>query len=240
MDTIHLPIPKPLMIAHRGLSGLETENTCVAFEAAGNHGYFGIETDVHRTLDGHFVVIHDDDTLRVSGANLSVEGSTLAQLRALALQDWSGQPGRRELIIPTLQEYIQTCKKHEKTAVLELKNPLANEDLDSIVKIIEQEEYLPRTVFISFHLANLVYLRPKLPTQPMQYLIEIQVPEDLIHILNTYQLDLDIDHTLLTPALSAACKAAGKKNNVWTVNTPAEAQRVINLGVDYITTNILE
>ena len=37
--------PKPLMIAHRGVSGLELENTCAAFVAAGNRSYFGIETD---------------------------------------------------------------------------------------------------------------------------------------------------------------------------------------------------
>ena len=41
------------MIAHRGLSGLEAENTCAAFVAAGNREkYFGIECDIHRTLDG--------------------------------------------------------------------------------------------------------------------------------------------------------------------------------------------
>ncbi len=51
---------KAQMIAHRGLSGIETENTAAAFVAAGQHPYFGIETDVHRTRDGQFVIIHDD------------------------------------------------------------------------------------------------------------------------------------------------------------------------------------
>ena len=41
------------MIAHRGVSGLERENTNAAFIAAGNRSYYGIETDVHRTKDGH-------------------------------------------------------------------------------------------------------------------------------------------------------------------------------------------
>ena len=41
------------LIAHRGLSGLERENTAAAFVAAGNRAaYFGIETDVYRTVDG--------------------------------------------------------------------------------------------------------------------------------------------------------------------------------------------
>ena len=53
MDTIHLKQEgKPLMIAHRGVSGLEKENTMPAFVAAGNRSYYGIETDIHKTADG--------------------------------------------------------------------------------------------------------------------------------------------------------------------------------------------
>lgn len=54
MDTLHLNAPQVKMVAHRGMSGLELENTCSAFVAAGNRSYYGIETDVHRTSDGHF------------------------------------------------------------------------------------------------------------------------------------------------------------------------------------------
>lgn len=53
------------MIAHRGVSGIECENTAAAFVTAGNRSYFGIETDVHRTADGQYIIIHDDDTKRV-------------------------------------------------------------------------------------------------------------------------------------------------------------------------------
>ena len=62
MNTCKLETLKPRMIAHRGVSGLERENTCAAFVAAGNRGYFGIETDVHLTADGQYVIIHDDTT----------------------------------------------------------------------------------------------------------------------------------------------------------------------------------
>ena len=50
MNTIKMSTPKPLMIAHRGLSGLEKENTNAAFIAAGNRSYYGIETDVRKTI----------------------------------------------------------------------------------------------------------------------------------------------------------------------------------------------
>ena len=66
MDTIKIEKKNTLMVAHRGVSGLEKENTLAAFVAAGNRSYYGVETDVHRTADGKYVVIHDSDTARVS------------------------------------------------------------------------------------------------------------------------------------------------------------------------------
>ena len=65
-QTISVNKNEVLMIAHRGLSGLERENTCAAFVAAGNRSYFGIETDIHRTADGEYVVFHDDTTERLA------------------------------------------------------------------------------------------------------------------------------------------------------------------------------
>ena len=65
MDTVKLENKTVRMVAHRGLSGLEKENTCAAFVAACNRAtYFGVETDVHRTADGQFVIFHDDNTAR--------------------------------------------------------------------------------------------------------------------------------------------------------------------------------
>ena len=64
---------QPEMIAHRGLSGLERENTCAAFIAAGNRSYYGIETDIHITRDGRFIVYHDDNTLRLTGVDSVVQ-----------------------------------------------------------------------------------------------------------------------------------------------------------------------
>ena len=46
MNTVKFNKQSVKMVAHRGVSGLERENTCAAFVAAGNRSYFGIETDV--------------------------------------------------------------------------------------------------------------------------------------------------------------------------------------------------
>lgn len=53
MNTIKVNSKNTLMIAHRGMSGIELENTNAAFIAAGNRSHFGIETDVHKTADGN-------------------------------------------------------------------------------------------------------------------------------------------------------------------------------------------
>ena len=84
MDTIKL-INKGdcKMIAHRGVSKLERENTAAAFVAAGNRSYFGVETDIYVTKDGKYAVNHDGNLKRVGGVDLPVEESTLAELRAV-------------------------------------------------------------------------------------------------------------------------------------------------------------
>ncbi|MBO5973139.1 MAG: hypothetical protein J6Q16_00400, partial [Clostridia bacterium] len=70
MDTIRMVNKgNTKMVAHRGVSKLERENTMPAFVAAGNRSYYGIETDIHITRDGRFIVYHDDNTLRLTGVD---------------------------------------------------------------------------------------------------------------------------------------------------------------------------
>ncbi len=240
MDTLHLHDGGVKIIAHRGLSGLETENTCSAFVAAGNRTYFGIETDVHRTRDGKYIIIHDDRTGRVADQALPVEDTDFSVLRALRLKDRDGDDARGDLILPTLEEYIRVCRRYEKTAVLELKNHMEKSDIANIIETVQGENHLQKTIFISFDLPNLICLRSMSPRQKAQYLIEDRVPDGLIPTLDRYHLDLDIDYTLLTQTLVRQVHAAGHEVNVWTVNSLADARRLAAWGVDYITSNIIE
>ena len=239
MDTLRLPAPKPRMIAHRGCSGLEMENTASAFVAAGNRSYWGIETDVHVTLDGQYIIIHDDTTGRVAMDDLPVEDSSFEVLRSLRLKDRDGRPGRRDLILPSLREYVQICKKYDKFSVLELKNPMEPRHVDGIIDAVQAEGWLEHTVFISFALDNLIFLRSRLPHQKAQLLIEEPRP-DLVDVLARHRLDLDVWDRLLTEDLVRAVKAIGAEINVWTVDDPASAHRFTAWGVDYLTSNILE
>lgn len=240
MDTIKLNNGKVKMVAHRGLSGLEKENTCSAFVAACNRAtYYGVETDVHRTADGQFVIIHDDNTKRVALDELVVENSTFDTLRKLQLVDVDGVRGRIDLAIPTLLEYINICKKYGKVCVLELKNEFKASDVYKIVSIIEKAGYLDHVVFISFVLKNLVALRRRYPEQAAQFLITQWDPRCL-EALNKYNLDVDMYYKTATPELVAQIHEAGHEVNVWTVNEAVDGDALVAMGVDYITTNILE
>lgn len=228
-----------LIVAHRGLSGIERENTCAAFVAAGNRSYFGIECDVHRTVDGKYVVIHDDNTARVGIDRLVVEESTYDTLRALQLTDKDGVRGRSDLRIPSLEEYISICKKYEKTAVLELKNHFEAGDVAEICDVIDSLDYLESTIFISFDFENLVFLKAARSEARAQFLIS-SFPEDLLDRLTANGFDLDISHKALTAELVELCHSRGVRVNCWTVDDPERAAELIEWGVDYITTNILE
>ena len=110
MDTIKFEKGNVQIVAHRGLSGLEKENTNAAFIAAGNRSYFGIETDVHHTADGQFVIIHDENTGRVSDVNVNVETSTMDALREVRLNHPHTNTPRDDLRLPTMEDYIGICK----------------------------------------------------------------------------------------------------------------------------------
>ena len=215
MDTIKIDNKQVKMVAHRGLSGLEKENTCSAFVAACNRAtYFGVETDVHRTADGQYIIFHDDNTARVG-------------------------IDRIDLTMPTLMEYIEICKKYGKHCVLELKNQFKAGDVYKIVGMIEKAGYLDHVTFISFALKNLIYLRRRYPQQPAQFLIK-EWDDKVLKALETYNLGIDIYYKSATPENVQKVHALGQEYNVWTVNEAVDGEALVEMGVDYITTNILE
>ena len=238
---------KPLMVAHRGLSGLEKENTHAAFVAAGNRSYWGIETDIHHTADGKYVCIHDASVARVGLDDINVELCTYDTVRSLLLCEKSGVKGRTDIRIPSLQEYVQICKHYNKVCILELKGTFEIPHLQDVISIIDGEEWLDHTVFIAFGLENLIRLREIAPTQAAQYLTsgknfaeDPAAVDQMYDILNKYNLDLDIYHKVLTPEMSARVHADGHVINVWTVDTTEDASRAVDCGIEYMTSNILE
>ena len=239
MDSVKINAGKTKMVAHRGLSGIELENTNASFIAAGNRSYYGIETDVHKTADGRFVVFHDDNTGRICNTDVIVEETDFATLRALHLNDKYGDATRADTLIPTLKEYIATCKRYEKIAVLELKNEFTKDEIAAICDEIKELDYLDTVIFISFCFANMTRLRELYPGHPAQFLTS-HYQEDLPQILQSHGLDIDIEYSVLTEERIKAFHDRGVKVNCWTCDDKDFAENLAKWGIDYISSNILE
>ena len=239
MNTIKFDNKNTRVTAHRGLSGLERENTASAFVAAGNRNYYGIETDIWRTSDGHFVVNHDGYADRVGGVRVTMEQAPWELLREVVLYDTDGTKDRYDLRLPSLQNYITICKKYEKICVLELKSVFTDEETAAFIDLIKGYDYLHGVIFISFHYDNLLKVRKILPDQPCQFLTGDN-SDELIARLVADKLDIDIIHTALTEERVQAMHKAGLTINCWTVDTAERGEELAAWGVDHITSNILE
>ena len=242
MDTVKINSKNVKMIAHRGLSGIECENTNPAFVAAGNRSYFGIETDVHKTKDGKFVIIHDETTERVSigKVNIDVEKSNYSEIENIVLPDKDGTFCRKDIKIPLLSEYIKICKKYQKVCVLELKNPFEKADIVRIIEEFKSAEYLENVIFISFVWENCIILRDLLPNNDIQWLTGKAVTEKTAQLLKESRLNLDIKYKHLNKKTVDMLHSYGILVNCWTCDQEQEGQELVEMGVDFITSNILE
>lgn len=239
MDTVKfIDKGQVLMVAHRGASGLERENTCSAFLVAGAKSYYGIETDVHITKDGKIIVYHDDDLKRLLQIDKIIEECDYDYLRSLSLTDFNGNKQKR-LFLPSLDEYLDICKRYEKVAVLELKNPMTQENVEKIVNVVKSFDMFEKTIFISFAKENLVKLKTTFPNAAAQFLFCDATNENL-EFLKTYKLDADILHTSLTKEYADLLIKNNVKINCWTVDDLPNAKLLKELGVSFITSNILE
>ena len=239
MNTIKFEKSSTKITAHRGVSGLETENTAAAFIAAGQRTYFGVETDIHKTADGVFVCCHDSDIERVAGKSMVIEQSTWEQLSSVCLRERGTSEERGYLRIPLLTDYISICKKYNKYCIAEIKGLMETEDLAQIIAIFEKMEYLDKTVFIAFDFENLVRIRSLRPEQPVQYLTGTYSPE-LLKRLVEHKMDLDIHYEALNEENIKELHNNGIAINCWTVDNAETGAKLASWGVDHITSNILE
>ncbi len=241
MNTIPFDRKHVKVVAHRGVSRLERENTCAAFIAAGNRSYWGVETDVRTTADGNFIILHDETAERVSGVSLRPEETDLATLRAIELYDFGTEEKKPHLHLPTMEEYIAVCKKYEKDCVLELKTEMEEATTKDMIDRIAALGWLEHVTFISFLWEDLVHVRRLLPEQKCQFLFgEKSQSDELLEKLVSYRFDVDVHYGALTEEWLKKYHASGIEVNCWTVDDPADGERLAAWGVDCITTNILE
>lgn len=226
------------LIAHRGYSRFEKENTLIAFSCAGSiKEFYGIETDVHVTTDNVYITVHDETLTRVSNntSTLNVEQSTFKQVSEEVLADIEGNL-RNDLRVPKMIDYFKVCKKYNKVAVCELKQNFNIDQLKEIISIVESVNMLENTIFISFEIENLIKIKQLNPLIKAQFLIG-EFKDNLIETLLKYDLDLDIYHKSISKEQVKLCHENNIKVNVWTVDDKEDAIKYATWGIDYITTN---
>ncbi|MGB4413786.1 MAG: GDSL-type esterase/lipase family protein [Paludibacter sp.] len=223
------------IIAHRGASFYESENSIAAFKKAFQLNADAIELDIWRTADDSLVVIHDRTTGRTANQNLIVPQSTAKELRKLKLKNQEK--------IPYLQEVIAAIPK-DKKIVIELKcgdeAGNAGNVFPMLSGILRRSGRTKDVIIIAFNINALAEAKKQLPGNKCYYLTSQKDKEDeLIEKCKKFNLDgLNINYGILTESIAAKTKQAGLDLLVWTVDKPEAALNAfLKNKVSGITTN---
>jgi glycerophosphoryl diester phosphodiesterase len=139
-----------LIVAHRGASAYEPENTIRSFERAFKLGADFVELDVRLSKDGVLVVIHDEAADRTTNGSGLVRSLTLNQLRLL-------DAGKGEKI-PTLKEVLERFNRDEHMFFIEAKEPGLEEKL---LEAIAEHKAQNRVTVTSFYHSVLKKIKEK-------------------------------------------------------------------------------
>lgn len=226
-----------LNVAHRGASAYEPENTLLAFQRAIELGAVMSELDLHLSKDRELVVIHDFTVDQMTNGHGAVKDLTLAQLQTL-------DAGKGERI-PTLQQVIDLVRGRN-GLYLELKG--AGTPPPTVALLRANQFTAPHQVIVGSFQPELVRetktLAPELrvsllvgPVYPAAQLIELAraAHADFIHLC--WENRAPQPHTLLTPDLLGALRAAGLGIVLWHEERDAELNKLVTLDVDAICTN---
>ncbi len=230
-----------LWIAHRGESFDAPENTMSAFRLAAQSGADGIECDIHLTLDGEIVCIHDADTGRVSNADLKIAETSLPDLRKLDFGSWKDARWQGEKI-PLLGELLDVVKPGMKVFI-EVKSGPA---IVNMMKPVLKKSALAdnQIIIISFDQAAIAEAKKQMPQHKACWLTgydENRNPsaEEIIRVLRLTGAD-GVDSCcadFLDAEFVRKIHDAGFEFHVWTIDEPEKAAKFKKLGVDSITSN---
>ena len=131
-----------LFLGHRGSSENYPENTMLAFEQAVAEGAHGIETDIWKTSDGVYVLIHDSTVDRTTDGTGPVSSLTWDEISQLDAGAWKGAEfaGRPDTKVPRLDEFLEHYKGRPVFLCLQVKLGLS--DCLAIVDMVEEKDML--------------------------------------------------------------------------------------------------
>ena len=242
---------RPLVIGHRGYCQIAPENTLPAFRLAKTAGADLVELDYHHTKDGELIVIHDstldrttDAVAKWGGSKIRVEDKTLAELQTLDAGKWfnSQFAGTR---LPTLKEALEVIQDGNLT-LIERKGG----DAAACVKLLNERQLINQVIVHAFDWQYLADFHHQEPRQVLSAL----GPSGYRDGKKLTEQEKFLSERWVDEARKAGVRAMGwnnqvtreavayahqKKLKVWiyTINDPAEANRLLDLGVDAIITN---
>lgn len=238
----------PLLVAHRGGSGLAPENTLAAFlNGAETWGADMMELDVHASADGHCVVIHDPTVDRTTDGTGAVASMPLARLRELDAgyrftPDGATYPYRGKGVgIATFDEVLEALPGMRFT--VEVKAGAAQPALFEAIQRFNARERVivagmyekDRTLFQDYRGAvsasaeelRRFYLRFRLGVGRF-----FPPRADVVQVPETWE-----GRRVVSPRFVRVLKRAGIPVHVWTVDDPDTMDRLLDWGVEGIITD---
>jgi glycerophosphoryl diester phosphodiesterase len=229
------PASLPLVIAHRGASFEAPENTIVAFELASAYGADAIHLDVQLSRDGRPVVIHDGALERTTDGTGAVGDRTVRELKRLDAGAWRG-PRFRGQRIQTLEEVLERFRDRLQFWI-ELPAGLDHSlDVeDRVVSLLEIYEVRERAVIQSFDHGALARISAMERDIRLGGLIE-RPPIEPGRAAEAGWHAVCPAAGLVSAEATAALERAGLACYVWTVNEPAQMDRLVEIRVSGIIT----
>ncbi len=208
---------RPRIIAHRGASGYEYENSRAAFRRAVMLDADGIELDIHATSDGALVVHHDAE---LPGCG-HIGRLTLAQARQVRIRNGE--------LLPLLSEVLELVGDRE--VWIEVKTlPEAHDH--ELLAVMDAGPAPERYAVHSFDhriVRRLGTLRPELRRGVLlsAYLDDPVGAMRAVGATTLWQEWQQVDQELVRQV-----HAAGGTLIAWTVNEVGDLERLARLGVD--------
>lgn len=247
VEVYELEVRNRKMIAHRGYSTKAPENTLAAFRLAVESGFWGVECDVRKTWDGHYVIMHDATLNRMCGYGTEVSMLTWREIQDFPIISGNKIGSYPGLKVPSLEQYLSVMARSASVhPVIELKEAYQLDDIEEIVDMVDEYGLLDRTIFISMYQDNLLYLQDLgvLKEGQLQYIYGAEEKNKVVEI-GTEELewciknkiDLDARYNLLTKSAVSYMHRGGRIVNAWTVNELSEAYEMFrDYGIDMLTT----
>ena len=212
---------KPLVIAHRGASSIELENSLAAFRAAAGLGADAVELDVHATIDGEIIVHHDP----------SVLGLPIAQARA---RDLAASPLSNGEHIPTLAQALDVLGQLKVFVEVKVLDPRWD---DRLVQTLDRGPNPAGYAVHSFAFDVVRRLREKRDSLPTGILSEVPTRSPQQTLVDAKAKTLWQERSTLDEALVKTVHGLGATIIAWTVDNRSDMERLVRWGVDGICTN---